>query len=400
MDLRAYLRGTGVYTIEGADIPRCLNNLNKAGIKIWNLEQRDPFSFRFTAETKQGKKILDIATNTYCEARCLKTKGLSQDFQKALSRPFLILSLLLGLCLTFLLESLIWNIQIDIDDPYIEDRIRYVLQEEGAGIWCRSRNIDPQALRYTLLNRIPELSWVSVNPKGGKLTVLALEKSEAPQEDSNYPCNLVAVRDGIITESVVLEGMNLTEIGQSVKAGQILVSGIEDYGLYMKGVEAEGEIYGQTWYQSTLITPSSIGRKIYTGRSWQEISILFGRKSINLSGSSSNLGVTCDKITETIELSPPGYGFPLYLQRAIYREYTVTDTPISQESAYEILGQSWESTLLSTMVAGQIQDMDTLCFEKGGLYIMQGESVCCELLSRPMPMEPLEKGADPLGTDH
>lgn len=395
-----YFRGTARYLIEGADPTLCLNRCNKEGIKIWDIEKRDDFSYLFTASIQHRKSILSAAKGSYCEGSCLQTYGITADLKRCLRRPCLLISLILAIALSFYMKNLVWNIYIPDTEPALQGKIRHVLQEEGISIWSRTANLDPRQIKYTLLNRIPELSWVSVNPNGGKITVLSLQRSQDPQEEPSTPCHLVSLRDGIVTESTILEGMPLVKIGDSVRHGQILVSGVEDYGLYMKTVPAQGEIYGQTWYETTHVTPSVTGVKTYTGRTWQEISILFGRKSINLSRSSSNLGVTCDKIVWTIHISPPGYSLPLYLQRVIYREYTLSEEPVSQDSAQNMLIGALTSDLLSSMVAGQITQMDHVCFEEGGLYILQGKCICHELLSRAMPIEPLQKGADPIGTDH
>ena len=400
MGIKSYMFGTGVYSLQGADPEGCLNKISHHNITLWNIDRKDTFSVTFSAPLSEEKNLTDLSEKAYCNISLIKRYGLVCDLRKLLHRPFLLLSVLGAFCLTFLLESLIWNIQIHTDSDTIELQIRHVLQDYGVDIWTKSKTMEPQSLRYHLLNEIPELSWVAVNRKGGKLTVLAIETESEEQKDRSTFCHLIAARDGVITESIVLEGMDLVKVGDSVKQGQVLISGIEDYGLYMKAVRAEGEIYGQTWYQGTLVTPSTTGVKQYTGRSRQEIRILFGRKSINLSGSSSNLGVTCDKIIDTKQFSLPGYSFPLSLQRVTYREYTVIDDPMPQDVAQDLLCHSWESCLLSTMVAGRIEKTTSVCFEKGGLYVMQGESICHELLSRPIYPMPSEKGADPIGTDH
>lgn len=400
MKFGEYIGGRGTFLLRGADTESCLNRLSREGIPLGNVLRQDEFSLTFTAPLNREGEILSIGERAYCQCSCRERRGLREDGKRLLRRPLLVLSLLTALCLTFLMDSLIWKMEVDAGDPEVGERILHVLSDLGVDIWARSGAVDPQELRYALLNEIPELSWVAVNPKGGRLTVLALLKPREEKKEGAAPANLIALRDGVITESVVLEGMALVKPGDSVKQGQILVSGVEDYGLYLKAVEAEGEIFGQTWHKGTLITPSQKGEKHYTGRTFQEVNIIFGRKSINLSGSSSNLGVSCDKIIDTKQLSLPGCSFPLYLQRITYREYTLADRPLTGEEARELLCRSWENSLLSSMIAGRIEDTDSLCFGKEGLYIFQGESICHELLSRPMPLEPSEKGVDPLGTDH
>ncbi len=392
--------GTARYTVTGADPEGCLNRLNREGISLWDIEQTEPLALSFTATAGSELRILALCEGAYCQGVCTNKKGLRQDLLRVLHRPVLLLSVVAALILSFLLEGLIWKIHIDVEDPDIALEISHLLCDLGIDIWTKTEDVDPQDLRYKLLNTIPELSWVAVNPKGGKLTVLALLKEGSAESHNSSPGNLVACRDGVITESVVLEGMNLVKSGQSVQAGQILVSGVEDYGLYLKAVRASGEIYGQTWYQGNLVTPSSRWKKHYTGRTYKEINLIIGRKFIKLQGSSSILGVSCDKMIDTEQMRLPGCPFPLYFQRVTYREYTTEAEPIPRDQALELLCSSWDSCLLSSMVAGRVDKTNSVCFEEGGLYIFYGESICHELLSRFMELEPLMKGEDPIGTDH
>ncbi|MBP3413392.1 MAG: sporulation protein YqfD, partial [Oscillospiraceae bacterium] len=289
----------------------------------------------------------------------------------------------------------IWVVDIQAGEGVAEDQLRHELQEMGVQVWSSSKNMDLQQLRYDLLNRIPGLSWVAVNRQGGRICVMALGRETRENEYRFRASHLYAARDGVITRSEILEGMALCKVGESVKQGQLLVSGLEDYGLYMKAVDAKGEIYGQTWYSGTLVTPQECYKKRYTGRSWTDQSILFGRKRINLSGSSSILGVLCDKMIDTKQLSLPGFRFPLMLQRITYREYILEPASLSSVDAKELLAQRWSRSLMSAMVAGTVEHTDSVCFENGGLYIMQSESICNELLSRTMPLEPPYEGEMP-----
>ena len=400
MTVREYLSGIGRYTVTGADPESCLNRLSAEGLFLWDIVRSDPLTYTFSAYLKAECRILSVCECCYCHGECTHKKGMGTDLKRLLSRPMLILSLTAAMLLTFLLEGLIWKIHIDAEDPEIALKISHTLRDLGVDIWTRTKDLEPRELRYNLLNTIPELSWVAVNPKGGKLTVLATVKESTENQSHTSPGNLIACREGIITESVVLEGMPLVKIGQSVRSGQILVSGVEDYGLYLKAVRAEGELYGQTWYSGTLVTPSTQQVKQYTGRIFKEINLIVGRKFINLQGSSSILGVTCDKMIDTEQFSLLGCPFPLYLQRVTYREYTTKTEPIPREQATELLFNSWDSCLRSSMVAGRVEHTDYHCFEEGGLYTFCGESICHELLSRFMELAPLMKGEDPIGTDH
>ena len=98
---------------------------------------------------------------------------------------------------------------------------------------------------------------------------------------------------------------------------------------------------------------------------------------------------------DTKQLSLPGFRFPLMLQRITYREYILEPASLSSVDAKELLAQRWNRSLMSAMVAGTVEHTDSVCFENGGLYIMQSESICNELLSRTMPLEPPYEGEMP-----
>jgi similar to stage IV sporulation protein len=69
--------------------------------------------------------------------------------------------------------------------------------------------------------------------------------------DKDTPCNIVASRDGIIQEMVVLEGQAVVKVGDTVKKGQLLVSGLfEDSDtLTSRFVHAMAQVKARTWYE-------------------------------------------------------------------------------------------------------------------------------------------------------
>ena len=96
--------------------------------------------------------------------------------------------------------------------------------------------------------------------------------------ESTSRCEIIA--DELLTNGVIVPPC---KVGDTVKAGQILTSGFEDYGLCLKAVRAEGEIFGRTWYTGTVLRPAVEWEKAYTGQVFVQRSLIVGRKRINLS---------------------------------------------------------------------------------------------------------------------
>lgn len=387
MKMTAYLRGACQFELRGADPLLCFRRMTDAGIRLWDVEERDALTYTFYALRSDMESIEKIAVKSCCELKALAFYGLGRDIKRLLSRPFLVFGVLLAFLLGFLLQTRIWIIEVQDCEQVDGSVILHTLLELGVDIGIWGKAVEGQTLKFELLQRIPELSWVAVNRSGGRLTILTLGREEEGEKEPLSASHLVACRDGVVTELTVLEGVELCKVGDSVSQGQTLVSGIEDYGLYLRAVEAEGEIYGQTWHEGTIVHPAKWQGKTYTGRQWTGLSMIIGRKRINFSRNSSILGASCDKMVDSIQLRLFGYEFPVCLQREIYREYCTSELTVDPQTAENRLRTAWTELVHSDMLAGRIENTQSTCIENGGLYILRGESLCHELISRSLPIQ-------------
>lgn len=392
MKLTHYIRGLISYEITGADVPMFLSRITKSGVQIWNIRKGTELNCTLIAPAGSEKEMEKWAKRCCCEIRVLHRQGIVQDGKKLLGRPLLVIGLLIAILITFCMRSRIWIIDIFACDRVSETEILHALQDLDIDIGMRGKYVEEELLKYRLLRQLPELSWVAVNRNGGRLTVLTLDREQEETTDPLEVAHLVAVSDGVVTELLVEEGAELCKVGDTVKQGQVLVSGLEDQGIYLRGVRAQGEIYGQTWHKGTVILPRNIQEKAYTGRTWTTTFVVVGRKRINLSRNSSISWVLYDKIVDTKQLSLPGYEFPVLLQRETYLEYTTAEVLIPAPEARACLTEAWNGSLLSSMIAGQILETQSSCMNYGGLYSLQAESLCRELLSRSFPIQPPYEG--------
>ena len=186
--------------------------------------------------------------------------------------------------------------------------------------------------------------------------------------------------------------MRLCKRGDAVKAGQILVSGYEDYGLYLRAVCADAEIYAQTWHNGTVVLPAQRTEKSYTGREWTQISLIVGRKRINLCGNSGIYTGSCDKMIDVKKVTLAGYTFPVTIETVTYREYEEKNVTVDAYAAHNALSEAWQRQTRSAMIAGTIEQTEESFLESGGLYVLQAKSTCNEMIARLVPIEEPYKG--------
>lgn len=388
-------------SIKGASPQDCLNLLTQAGIPFWAVERADELCYYISAPYRKEKPVEKIALRAFCTAEHVSGRGLPLLLKKSLRRPALILCMAAAIALCFLLQSRIWVIEVKGNSRVPQEVILRALADLGIEPGANGADYDPQLLKMKMLNAVPELSWIAANRTGGKITVLVTERDLPQEEPESAPAgNLVASSDGVIVDYSVSEGLRLFQRGEAVTKGQILVSGYEDYGLCMRAVCAEGEIYANTWRQGTVVTPSVTLEKTYTGREWKQITLLVGRKRIKICGNSGISVGSCDKMIDVKRLRLPGYEFPVAVETATYREYTLRERPIDPDAVRGELEHAWETMTRADMIAGVIERTDYRYSQSDMLCVLRAESVCREMIARFVPIYGHYEGENYDGTDH
>lgn len=388
-------------SVTGASPQDCLNLLTQEGIPFWSVERRDELHYLVSVPMGREKQAVKLAMRCFCTAEVAAHRGLPVLLKKALRRPVLLIGIAVSIALCFLLQNRIWVIEVRGNERIPQDVILRSLAELGIKPGGKSNDFDQQRIKMQMLNAVPALSWLAANRTGGKITVLVTER-DLPQEEPDKPRvgNLVASADGIITDYNVSEGMRLISRGETVTAGQILVSGLEDYGLCMRAVCAEGEIYADTWRQGSIVTPSDTLEKRYTGREWKVTSLLVGRKRIKICGNSGISVDSCDKMVNVKRLRLPGYEFPIALETVVWREYTLTKTQKDPVIVRRELESAWEAQTRAAMIAGVIGQTDYRFSRSNTVYVLRAESKCNEMIARLIPIYGQYEGEDNDGTYH
>ena len=110
---------------------------------------------------------------------------------------------------------------------YTEDVLSHFLEETGIVSGIRKSEVSCEALEEALRARFEGITWVSARLSGTRLYI-HIKENEVPlsfPEQSHTPCDLRASSDGVITSVVVRSGLPMVKAGDTVTAGQLLVTG-------------------------------------------------------------------------------------------------------------------------------------------------------------------------------
>lgn len=270
-----YIRGYVIIIVTGINLERFINICSKRQILLWDIVRTDDRSASMKASLRGFRLMRPAAKKSGCRVHIQKKCGLPFCLNKLKKRKGFRIGLLLFASLLFLTTSMIWDIEIICGDPELVPQVLNVLGEEGIGRGSFKRGLDPKKIASRIALDVEGLAWVGVEIKGVKLHITVKDAIEPPVLiKNNEMFNIIAERDGLITRMEVYAGNALVREGDTVKEGQVLVSGRlqsknPDFGT--RDVHALGRIIARTWYESSLPVSMVYTQRLKTQNSFDTV---------------------------------------------------------------------------------------------------------------------------------
>lgn len=252
MTTRLWLWVTGylVVRFRGQQIENVLDHASRHGIKFWGIERLTTDIMIGRIGVQQFKTVRPLLWNQDVSAAILDRRGLPFAFHKLGQRVFFLLGLGTFCLVVLYLSGFIWFIEINGNEQLPTIEIMNAALDEGLHVGQRRRDFSAKSLESKLLAHFDSLAWVGVSLQGTKVQIDIVERSTfAPS--SSLTGNIVAVHDGLVTDLFVLRGTPMVRKGDTVRQGDILISG-EYYDLWGRKHHgrAEGAVQARVWYES------------------------------------------------------------------------------------------------------------------------------------------------------
>ena len=332
-----YLRGQVTVEVESAAPERVLNLCAAHGIPFWELEWLSEIRLRAVTARSQLPRLREVLTRTDAALTVVRTEGAPEVWRQYRRRYVLLAAALLLAAVLALGSTHIWAFQVTGNDTVPTETILRTLEKHGVALGARSR-IDQEALRNQVLLELPDVVWLTVNMRGCTAHVQVVERQRPPHLYADGEiANVVAARDGFIVSATVTRGNSLCRVGQSVKAGQVLISGVVDsdqrgYRL-LRGM---GQVWARTWYELSVSVPLTVQEKGQETGAVTRMAVDIGRNRIKIYGKGSMTDPDCDKMTvyRTARL-PFGLTLPVTLvtERTVRHAVNETERPVAAACA-------------------------------------------------------------------
>lgn len=336
------LRGSVRVEVEGIFPERFLNLCATQGVEFWDLERVSDNSLRATMNTAAYRRVDQIAESAQCRVRTVRREGAPFFLRRFKKRYFLLAGMLVCIGLILLSSMYIWEIKVTGNSTISEGEILAALDEVGMGIGTWGLSVESSAIRNEMLNKVDRLLWIAVNVKGSRAEVIVRERTDPPEIiDPKAPADVITVKTGIIESINDYSGVALYDVGDTVIAGQTVVSGEVTSGFgTTRYVHALADISLRTWYDYSAQMPAGVLQKSYTGNE-------IVKKSINIAGILVKLHFSTginyseyDKITVESRFDLFGLSLPITVITTRYVEYTTEEITLDSSFVEEELQQA------------------------------------------------------------
>lgn len=270
-----YIRGYVTIKVWGYSVERLLNLCGNHDILVWEIEDHgDYHTMHISIEGFFALKPLLKKTGT--RVKVLHRYGVPFFMSKMLARKIFVAGLVCCILFWCLTSRFIWDIRIEGNLSLTEDVLLDYLEERGIHTAMKKSDLQIESLEQALREDYDLITWTSAQLKGTTL-LIRIKENDMPvyeaeeQKESSQGMDLTATRDGVVTYIITRKGVPLVAQGQSVQAGDVLVSGAipvynEDTTVRKyQFVEADADIILRYGKNITLEEAVAYEEKIYTG---------------------------------------------------------------------------------------------------------------------------------------
>lgn len=227
-DFLHYIFGCVTIKAENGFIERFINTCTAEGIPLWDMRKNGG---TLTAKTDINgyKRIRLPAKKSGMRVRMTAKQGLPFLIHRRLKRPGLIAGFAILFAALFLLSGHIWVIKVDVPDAASRAEILAAYENAGLKIGSRKSRLELTAVETDALLQLDSLSWTTVNINGCVAEIKVRGVSSSPEvEKLGNNSNIIASKDGQVQIIEPYRGTAAVKPGQTVKKGDLLISGITE----------------------------------------------------------------------------------------------------------------------------------------------------------------------------
>lgn len=381
--LLRFLGGTVTLSVKGYGQLRLVERCRKEGMHPLLVVPGEEET-RLTLWYRDRTRFSRLAGQAGVEWKQLEQAGLPGILAGYRRRYGLWAGILLSAGFLAYTQFFVWEIHLDTTDPAQEALVWEYLEEAGIGLGTPWSRVDTQGVAQQLYFANRNTSFAALNRNGCSLEVIFHTSPQITLPQERYQ-NMVAAKDGLVLRMEALSGTAAVEPGQTVRQGQVLISGVGDTdGGDVWFSSAQGKVYAQTITKKTFSFSLTQQEVLPNAPVWQGRVLHLFHLSLPLHLSSQPQGETQ---SQTRYLTLFGTSLPIGVEEIRVQPVGETHTLYTQEQGQTILlaqADRYEQEELSAAVVQQRSEHFSL---EGNQLLLQVEWVCEEEIARALPFD-------------
>lgn len=251
-----YCRGTLQFTAAGPYPERFLNLCSGGGVGLWNTRRTAEGVTACCAQCHRSR-LEYYAQKSGCRLETVRCTGMKSTARRYRRRTGLWVGAALLAAGLLVMGRFVWRVEIRGTEQLDPAVITAALAEYGVHPGVLAGKIDARTVERRMQIRFAEIAWITVNVEGSRVTAILEEAVPPPAVvEDGIPTNLIAGETGFITRVEVQNGNAVVKPGDSVLAGDLLVSGIMDNKMgESRLAHARGRVYAQVREQLEIFVP-------------------------------------------------------------------------------------------------------------------------------------------------
>ena len=390
MRLISLLLGEWEILVEKDHVSAAINLLGTLDVPFGTLARDGAGDLHVTVPSYRIRRLERAFREKEIPLQRLRLRGVPDIFRRYRRRWGIAVGAFLFFFLIVLSHGRIWCVEVFGNDRVEDQIIVDLLADLGCGVGDRVASIDFDILHNEFLLRCSDISWISVNMNGTHAHVEVRESLKAPDEAPNAGYyNIVAAEDGQIEQMAAFEGAPQVEIGDAVRKGELLISGIASYGEGGVSFEnAAGEVFAKVNREFLVEVPLATEEKRATGESITRKTLIFFQFQANLF---RNSGIPYD-FYDTIDsdeqiLLFDRIALPLWVRTQRYDAYALQPVTLTEEAAKVIAYREYRGLLQRSLSDAELlQKTVDAGLSEDGVYRIHCKLYCLANIAQRQPL--------------
>ena len=250
-----FIKGYVVIRLGGYAPERFLNLCSHHHIILWGMRSVGT-EYEMCVSIGGFRRLRPLVRKTRTKVVILERHGLPFILHRYRNRKLFAAGAVAGAVLLYVMSLFIWNIHIEGNYSLSDPVVLGYLENIGIVHGMKKKDVHGEQIEEMLREYFPEITWAAARISGTRLLISVKENEALSQipEKQETPCDVVASKDGIISSIVVRQGIAQVKAGDTVKEGQVLISGeipiYDDSGQVaaVRYVPADGDVTAVTRY--------------------------------------------------------------------------------------------------------------------------------------------------------